>query len=88
MEKETKERFRNSTAAWAAIGLGVLAFDMTCKKGDTLSERVDDWLSSEKKAIKVGTYAAIGATALHLANLLPERVDPFHQLTKLKDRMV
>ena len=73
---------RPSTRAWLALAAGVAAFDVLSPQGETMSERVDDWLL-EHKAL---TYTAIGVTALHLANLLPPRVDPFHRLTTIKNR--
>lgn len=74
------EKPRPSTVAWASIGAGILAYDMMCKKGETLSERVDDWLIKYPRT----TYAAVGAVALHLLNLLPNNADPIHHIIKLK----
>lgn len=76
------ERPRSSTLAWATLVAGVTAYDYFCAPGDTMSERVDDWL--EKPTTRVLALGAIGITAAHLANVLPERVDPFHRLTSLK----
>ena len=73
---------RPSTRAWLALAAGVTAFDVLSPPGETMSERVDDWIEDHKAL----TYAAIGVTALHLANLLPPRVDPFHRLTTFKNR--
>ncbi|WP_440220940.1 DUF7427 family protein [Dietzia sp. MNB45] len=75
------ERPRPSTAAWGVLAGGVLAYDLLSPNGETLSERCDDWIESHRAA----TYAAIGVTALHLANLLPQRVDPFYRLTSFKN---
>lgn len=75
---------RPSTKAWLALGAGVAAYDIFSPPGETLSEAVDVALESDpfKRTI---TLAAIGVTALHLCNLLPERVDPFHHALKWKD---
>ena len=75
---------RQGTKAWLAIGAGVLAYEAMCDDGEMLSEVVDDWLEHP-----VGRYvatAAIGATALHLVNMLPNNVDPIHQIGKLKPK--
>lgn len=65
--------------AWAVLGLGVVAYDLTCKQGETLSEGVDRGLESKP----VATTLAIGVTCLHLLNKLPQQVDPFHQFLKM-----
>lgn len=64
--------------AWCAIGIGVLAYDAMCPNSQTLSEAVDRAIE-RRKGITIG---AIGVTALHLANVIPEPVDPLHQLGK------
>lgn len=64
--------------AWCAIGVGVLAYDAICPQSQTLSEAVDRSLLSHKRL----TVGAIGVTALHLANVLPEPIDPLYQIGK------
>jgi hypothetical protein len=71
--------FRPSTIAWTAIALEVVAYDLFCPKGETLSEGIDRWLINKRAA----TIGAIGVTALHLLNAFPERIDPLHQTLKL-----
>lgn len=76
------ERPKPSTLAWGALGLGVAAYEIACPEGETLSEGVDRALENKKfKSIVIG---GIAVTALHLCNLLPEQLDPYHQLFKLK----
>ena len=69
-------RSNSANYGWAAIGTGVLAWDVLAP--ETLSEGVDRAL--EKRRFL--TSAAIGITAAHLLNLLPESIDPIHQLAK------
>ena len=77
------ERPRPSTVAWGVLAGGVAAYDYFCPTGETLSERMDDWIDSPKtKAVALG---AVAVTALHLANYLPQRIDPFHRLTTVKN---
>lgn len=76
------ERPKPSTLAWGTLAAGVAAYDILCPQGETMSEAVDRALERPK-----ARYAALGAiaiTACHLANLIPEQIDPFHQLTKWK----
>lgn len=75
---------RPSTKAWGVLVAGVAAYDVLSPKGETLSEGIDAALESSpfKRSI---TLAAIGVTALHLSNVLPERYDPFHHALKWKD---
>lgn len=61
--------------AWLGIAAGVLAYEVVCPEGELLSEGVDRALEKHRLA----TLMAIGVTALHLANLLPEQIDPFHR---------
>lgn len=70
--------------AWGAILTGVTIYELTCPQGETLSEGVDRLLDKSKLwAIPVGY------TALHLMNMLPEKIDLFHQVTEvLNERRV
>lgn len=77
------ERIRPSTAAWIALGIGVAAFDVLAPDGETLSEGVDRALehSPTRRVLALG---GIAVTAAHLANLLPQKIDPFHHALKWK----
>jgi len=74
------ERPHNSTKfGWLAIGGFVLAWDVLAP--ETLSHGVDRALEHSP----VGRAAALGGiaiTAAHLANLLPERIDPFTRIPR------
>ena len=74
---------RPSTKAWGVLVAGVATYDVLSPKGETLSEAVDSALEASpyKRTI---TLAAIGVTALHLSNVLPERYDPFHYALRWK----
>lgn len=63
----------------ALVGSAV-AYDLACKPGGTISEAVDGII--EKHPLT--TRLAIGATALHLANLIPkpDTFDPIHIVFK------
>ena len=77
------ERPRPSTVAWGVLAGGVAAYDYFCPTGETMSERMDDWLDKPiSRAVAVG---AVAVTSAHLLNYLPQRVDPFHRLTTLKN---
>jgi hypothetical protein len=60
---------------WVAVGLLVTAYELACPRGELLSEGIDRAMDKHPVAIP----AAIGYTALHLMNLLPEELDLFHQ---------
>lgn len=78
------ERLRNKLTAEKAIKYGsvaIAAYEIICPDTHTISEGVDRLI--EKHPIL--TRAVIGYTALHLMNLLPEKLDLFHQATKIKD---
>lgn len=65
--------------AWAAIGVGVAAYDLSCERGQTLSET----FRKQPLALQVGELALVGA---HLLDLLPDKVDPFTQIIDLVKR--
>lgn len=70
--------------AWVAIGVAVTAYELSCPKGETLSEGVDRLLDKSKL-----WAVPVGYTALHLMNVLPEKLDLFHQVTEvLNERRV
>jgi hypothetical protein len=73
---------RPSTLAWGGIAAGVAAYDVLAPKGETLSERCDSAL--ERPLGRSFVYAAVGITALHLCNLIPEELDPIHHALKWK----
>lgn len=76
------EKPRPSTVAWGVLATGVAAYDVLCPSGETLSEGVDRALETRTgKALALG---AIAVTACHLANIIPERCDPFHHALKWK----
>jgi len=64
---------------WLAVGTLVTAYELACPNGELLSEGVDRAL--EKHPFLVTT--AIGYTALHLLNMLPEQFDLFHHACDL-----
>jgi hypothetical protein len=74
---------RPATKAWMALGAGVATYEVFCPRGETLSEGVDRALEHP-----IGRYIAmfaIAITSAHLANLLPEQVDPYHRALIFKE---
>lgn len=63
---------------WLAVGTVVGIHELACGSGQTLSEGVDKAL----ERYPVPTALAIGVTSLHLLNLIPERIDPLHQVSE------
>ena len=70
---------RTAEKAWLAMGAGIIAYEALCPKGELLSEGVDRALDKHP----ILTRALIGTTALHLVNMLPEAIDPFHHAVNL-----
>ena len=78
------ERLRKKLTAERAIKWGaaaIAAYEIICPDTHTISEGVDRLI--EKHPIL--TRAVIGYTALHLCNWLPEKLDLYHQATRIKD---
>ena len=75
---------RYGTKAWIGLAAYLAVVEVRAPHGETLSERVDDWLAAHPtKAI---VYTIVGATALHLLNLLHPRIDPIHLVVGLRER--
>lgn len=66
----------NSKRAWLAMGIGIIAYEFTAPDGELLSEGCDRAIERHKLL----TVGAIGYTAAHLSNVLPERYDAFHRI--------
>lgn len=64
--------------AWTAIGLGVLAYEALCPNGELLSEGADRLVDKHPIASRIAGLAVAG----HVMNLLPDTLDPIHQLVK------
>ena len=60
--------------AWIALGVGVIAYDVTCPPGETLSEGVDRYLVSHRRLV----YATTLTLVIHLCNLCSPAIDPVH----------
>ena len=60
--------------AWAAMGLGIVAYEIVAPDDQLLSEAVDRFLLKHPHI----TRAAIVLIAAHLLNLIPNRYDPIH----------
>lgn len=63
---------------WIALGAGIVAYEVGCPKGELLSEGVDRALECRPWLVR----AAVGAVALHLLNVLPDQIDPIHQIAR------
>lgn len=65
---------RPADRAWIALGVGVLAYDLTAPPGETLSEGADRYMVRHKwlvRAVGVGLVA-------HVCNFISGRYDPVH----------
>lgn len=80
-----RRKVRPSTAAWTSIGVGVVAYDLLCPQGEQLSQRMDEWL--EKHPTRSLALGITAMTAMHLLNMLPERIDPIHHLAMIGRRI-
>lgn len=76
-----------ATKAWIGLAAGIATYEVLCPQGETLSEGVDRAIE-RNKFTKIATLGAIGITAAHLANLLPKKLDPYHQALKWREHGV
>jgi hypothetical protein len=76
------KEFVPAKTAWVVLGAAVLAHDVFCREGETLSEGAD-------RALEKNKLMALGGIALvagHLANAIPPRYDPIHQFASIIKR--
>jgi hypothetical protein len=67
---------QHGDAAWAGIGLGVLAYELLAPPGQLLSEAVDKYRIGHP----IITNGVIVFLACHLLRIWPPRIDPLHQI--------
>lgn len=65
-----------SDRAWITLGVGVLAWDMACGDGQTLSEAADRYLLRHPWLVRGVAFAV----AAHVANVIDPRLDCIHWL--------
>ena len=76
------ERPRQSTIAIGLIGAGITAYELFCNNDELLTNRTGELLRNPNTRLL--TPGMIGATALHLLQLMPSSVDPYHYAGKLR----
>lgn len=64
--------------AIGALGVGISLYELVCPPNEMISHGFDRMIDKHP----VATRVAIGYTALHLANLLPEKLDLFSQTSQ------
>lgn len=72
------KRPRPSIVAWGSVVGGILVYEYFAPSDELMSEGMDRML----ERYPWFTRLAIALLSLHLANCLPERIDPFHHVAK------
>lgn len=67
---------------WLTLAAGIIVYDSTCPKGETLSEQMDRWLAH--RSGRFIAWAVGGIVFSHVFNILPPDLDPIHRLSSLK----
>jgi hypothetical protein len=73
---------KHGDAAWAAIGLAVLVYELSAPPGQLLSEAVDKYRDRHP----ILTNSLILFLAGHLLRIWPRHIDPLHQLAVRANR--
>lgn len=71
---------RPADRAWLALAGGILAYDLACPPGETLSEGMGRYHQARPWATRIG----IAVVALHLLDWLPAKLDPFTSITLIR----
>lgn len=64
----------HSTSAWIVLAALVVIWEIYCPEGELLSEAVDRWIEVHPILARIPVLLV----AAHLANFLPDRIDPMH----------
>ncbi len=75
--------YRSARTGWLLVGLGVLAWDLACPKGETLSEGFRRAHSHPVGAAVVTASWAL--LTLHLYSKMPKKADPLHLVTVARE---
>lgn len=62
--------------AWIALGVGVIAYDVLCHEGDTMSEGADRYMLRHPWLVRGVAFALAG----HVCNLVTPRWDAVHRV--------
>lgn len=73
------ERPRQSTIAIGLIGAGITAYELLCDDGETISDGIWDYMERSTPS-RIFALGAVGVTAAHLMQILPESIDPFKRV--------
>lgn len=74
---------RAADRAWLVLAAGVVVYEMAAEDGELLSEGADRYMQHHPWL----TRTVVAALALHIANAVPCRIDPIHQLFAVKRRL-
>jgi hypothetical protein len=69
---------RHGDYAWAALAVGVIAYEVKAPSGELMSQAVDRYRNRHPYI----TNAAVCYIALHLLRAIPQSIDPLHQLAR------
>lgn len=73
------KELRPSEKAWLGLVAGVTLYDALSRDGETMSERYAQFVDDHP----VMAWGAVAITAGHLLDIIPEKIDPIHNLAKL-----
>ena len=66
----------HASKAWGVLAAGVVAYDVLCPQGQTMSEGADRGIHKHPWLTRI----AIALVAIHVANAVPAKGDPIHLL--------
>ncbi|MDG3012391.1 hypothetical protein G4X40_19815 [Rhodococcus sp. D2-41] len=66
--------------AWLILAASIVAYEIAAPDDQLLSEAADRAIVRRP----ILTRCAVALVAAHVANLIPARIDPIHQLTRLR----
>lgn len=73
------KELRPSEKAWALGAIAVICYDVLAPDGETLSERYSQFVDDHPAL----AWGAVAITAGHLLDIIPEKIDPIHNLAKV-----
>lgn len=69
---------RTSDRAWIVLAAGIVTYEVVAQPDELMSEAVDRYLESRPWFTRI----AVAIVAAHLLNIIPQKLDPLHQLAR------
>lgn len=71
---------RHGDTAWVVLGAGILAYELAAVPDELMSDAADRWMVRHPWLVRAVAFTV----AAHVANTIPNTLDPLHWLFRAK----